>query len=136
MGNEVDARTQRFRNHLPRPDHPDRHLANTKVGSTVNQTVPGCGAGVFGSARKERRLADRRLAVRKLVEHKTPKLATISATLTHGNRREWQRCTDHASCFQEPKRVVSAPPAWPQQTRALHAGPMAGAARRVPHRPK
>ncbi len=40
MGNEVEARTQRVRNHLQRPDHPDRQLTNAKVGSTVNQTAP------------------------------------------------------------------------------------------------
>src|SRR3954469_6524400 len=40
MGNEVEARTQRIRDHLQRPDHPDRQLTNAKVGSTVNRTVP------------------------------------------------------------------------------------------------
>ena len=40
MGNEVEARAQRVRDHLQRPDHPDRQLTNAKVGSTVNQTVP------------------------------------------------------------------------------------------------
>jgi hypothetical protein len=34
------ARTQRVRNHLQRPDHPDRQLTNAKVGSTVNRTDP------------------------------------------------------------------------------------------------
>jgi hypothetical protein len=41
MGNEVEARTQRVRNHLQRPDHPDRKLTSAKVGSIVNLTVPG-----------------------------------------------------------------------------------------------
>ena len=36
----VEARTQRVRDHLQRPDHPDRQLTNAKVGSTVNLTVP------------------------------------------------------------------------------------------------
>lgn len=40
MGNEVEAGAQRVRNHLQRPDHPDRQLTNAKVGSTVNQTAP------------------------------------------------------------------------------------------------
>jgi hypothetical protein len=40
MGNEVEARTQRVRDHLQRPDHPDRQLTNAKVGSTVNRTAP------------------------------------------------------------------------------------------------
>jgi hypothetical protein len=40
MGNEVEARTKRVRNHLQRPDHPDRQLTNAKVGSTVNRTAP------------------------------------------------------------------------------------------------
>src|SRR5215208_794704 len=40
MGNEVEARTQRVRNHLQRPDHPDRQLTDAKVGSTVNRTAP------------------------------------------------------------------------------------------------
>jgi len=40
MGNEVEARTQRVRDHLQRPDHPDRQLTNAKVGSTVNRTGP------------------------------------------------------------------------------------------------
>jgi hypothetical protein len=40
MGNEVEAHTQRVRNHLQRPDHPDRQLTNAKVGSTVNRTAP------------------------------------------------------------------------------------------------
>ena len=40
MGNEVEARTECVRDHLQRPDHPDRQLTNAKVGSTVNQTAP------------------------------------------------------------------------------------------------
>jgi hypothetical protein len=40
MGNKVEARAQRVRNHLQRPDHPDRQLTNAKVRSTVNQTAP------------------------------------------------------------------------------------------------
>jgi hypothetical protein len=40
MGNKVEARAQRVRDHLQRPDHPDRQLTNAKVGSTVNLTVP------------------------------------------------------------------------------------------------
>jgi transposase-like protein len=34
-----------FRDHLQRPDHPDRQLTNAKVRSTVNQTVPVQEAG-------------------------------------------------------------------------------------------
>ena len=41
MGNEVEARTEGIRDHLRRPDHPDRQLTNAKVGSTVNRTAPG-----------------------------------------------------------------------------------------------
>jgi hypothetical protein len=40
MGNEVEARTKCVRDHLRRPDHPDRQLTNAKVGSTVNRTAP------------------------------------------------------------------------------------------------
>jgi hypothetical protein len=40
MDNEVEARTQRVRDHLQRPNHPDRPLTNAKVGSTVNRTLP------------------------------------------------------------------------------------------------
>ena len=40
MGDEVEASSQRVRDHLQRPDHPDRQLTNAKVGSTVNQTAP------------------------------------------------------------------------------------------------
>jgi hypothetical protein len=40
MGNEVEARTQRVRNHLQRAGSPDRQLTNAKVGSTVNLTAP------------------------------------------------------------------------------------------------
>jgi hypothetical protein len=40
MGDEVEASAQRVRDHLQRPDHPDRQLTNAKVGSTVNQTAP------------------------------------------------------------------------------------------------
>jgi hypothetical protein len=39
MGNEVKASAQCVRDHLQRPDHPDRQLTNAKVGSTVNRTV-------------------------------------------------------------------------------------------------
>jgi hypothetical protein len=48
MGNKVEARAQRVRNHLQRPDHPDRQLTNAKVRSTVNQTAP-CRRAGFGS---------------------------------------------------------------------------------------
>ncbi len=40
MGNEVEARTQRVRYHLQRPDHPDRQLTDAKVRSTINLTDP------------------------------------------------------------------------------------------------
>jgi len=40
MGNEVEANAQPVRDHLRRPDHPDRELTKAKVGSTVNRTLP------------------------------------------------------------------------------------------------
>jgi hypothetical protein len=40
MDDAVEARTQRVRDHLQRPDHPDRRLTNAKVGSTANRTAP------------------------------------------------------------------------------------------------
>jgi hypothetical protein len=39
MGNEVEASAQRVRDHLPRPDHPDRQLTYAKVGSAVNRIL-------------------------------------------------------------------------------------------------
>src|SRR5690348_13427176 len=40
MGNEVEARTQRVRNHLQRPDHSDWQLTNARIRSTVYLTAP------------------------------------------------------------------------------------------------
>lgn len=40
MGIEVEARTERVRDHLRRPDHPDRKLTPTGVRSAVNPTLP------------------------------------------------------------------------------------------------
>ncbi|BBX64815.1 hypothetical protein MSAS_39890 [Mycobacterium saskatchewanense] len=57
MGNEVEARTQRVRNHLQRPDHPDRQLTNAKVGSTVNQTAPQTVGGVPAATKDESKAA-------------------------------------------------------------------------------
>ena len=43
MRDEVEANAQCVRDHLRRPDHPDRQLTNAKVGSTVNRTAPVIG---------------------------------------------------------------------------------------------
>src|SRR6185312_5908609 len=40
MGNEVEARTQRVRDHLQRPDHSDWQLTNARIRSTVYLTAP------------------------------------------------------------------------------------------------
>src|SRR6185312_3958993 len=40
MGNEVEARTQRVRDHLQRPDHCDWQLTNARIRSTVYLTAP------------------------------------------------------------------------------------------------
>ena len=40
MGDEVEAGAECVRDHLQRPDHPDRELTNAKVRSAVFQTVP------------------------------------------------------------------------------------------------
>src|SRR5262245_43685467 len=40
MGNEVEARTQRVRDHLQPPDHSDWQLTNARIRSTVYLTAP------------------------------------------------------------------------------------------------
>lgn len=40
MDDAVEARTQRVRNHLQRPDHSDWQLTNARIRSTVYRTVP------------------------------------------------------------------------------------------------
>jgi hypothetical protein len=40
MGNEVEARAERVRDHLQRPDHSDWQLTNARIRSTVYLTVP------------------------------------------------------------------------------------------------
>ena len=47
MRDEVEANAQCVRDHLRRPDHPDRQLTNAKVGSTVNRTAPRHAVSTF-----------------------------------------------------------------------------------------